>query len=221
MKIFLCVVVLAASVAVGSVMSEKFRRKERFYFDLLTFCTSFRVNLGYKRATVAEVLRQNAYGKDFSEYAQSALSEEERGDFGDAEKVPDALQNLFKNPSGGTLKAPQSQAGAGVFGNISGNKNPTETARPEQPQTSGVSGAKNRKKLLKNLMVSEQDLIYIENFFMALGKNDAESQLKEMEFFSKYFEKKLAEAQENAKLKSPMAMKLSVLSGFLLCIMII
>ncbi len=174
MKILLCFLVMGISVFAGRVLSEKYRRKERFYFDLVTFCTSFRVNLGYRRETVWEVFRQNPYQKDFSEYAQSML--------GRSDEAASAQDGRAK-------ETPAGHAG--------------ET------------------RVLKSLMISEQEATYIDNFFRCLGKNDAESQSKEIEFYSKYFEKKLTEAQENARQKSPMAMKLSVLAGFLVCIMLI
>ena len=171
MKILLGIMGILVSAIIGAKLSEKYKRKERFYFDILSFCTSFRANLGFRRSTVAEVLAESGYDEDFKTYAENALI---------LRKIPNAQPIVIA----------------------------------EKPQ-------KNSWKSNKNRMFSEQETVYIEKFFDILGAGDADSQDREMGFYEKYFERKLTEAQETAKQRVPMIMKISILCGFLFCVFLI
>lgn len=61
----------------------------------------------------------------------------------------------------------------------------------------------------------------IERFLSILGKNDANTAYKETEFFLNYFCSQLTLARDAAKSRVPMVQKISLLFGFLLCILII
>ncbi|HPG92237.1 MAG TPA: hypothetical protein PK675_02370 [Clostridia bacterium] len=171
MKILLGILGLLLSAVLGSKLSEKYKRKERFYFDILSFCTSFRANLGFKRSTVSEVLAESGYDTDFRSYAENAL----------------LSRNIDNTQLQKTVEKPQ----------------------------------KNNEKQNKNRMFSDQETVYIEKFFDTLGAGDADSQDREMAYYEKYFERKLGEAQETAKLRAPMTMKISILCGFLFCVLLI
>lgn len=62
---------------------------------------------------------------------------------------------------------------------------------------------------------------YISGFFSVLGKTDGASQQQEIGYYKQYFETRLKEAQEESKKKVPMMQKIGVLTGILLCILII
>ncbi|MEG1527741.1 MAG: stage III sporulation protein AB [Clostridia bacterium] len=69
--------------------------------------------------------------------------------------------------------------------------------------------------------LTQQEANYIKDFFNLLGKNDARTQIKEVEFFSKYFNKKYEEVSSESKSKALLVLKLGVFVGVLLCIIII
>jgi stage III sporulation protein AB len=159
MRIILCFLIIGTGVIVGKKLSERYKRKERFYFDMVTFCNSYKVNLEYHRKRLADLFDENIYGQDFNKYVE-------------------------------------------CFNSFEGHRQSGE-------------------KILTYLGFDERERRYVSNFFDSLGKNDADSQAKEIEFYYKYFENALKSAQELATQRSSMVMKLSVLCAFLLCIMII
>lgn len=67
MKIILCVLFISACGYGGFLLSKKYGRVERLYFDLNNFCCTFNANLGYEKVPIEKLLADNEtlFEKDF------------------------------------------------------------------------------------------------------------------------------------------------------------
>lgn len=76
-------------------------------------------------------------------------------------------------------------------------------------------------KTEQKVVLSAQDEKYVGDFFRLLGKSDAASQLSEIKLYKEYFETRLSETEKQYKDKGELYKRLGVLSGLLICILLI